>query len=280
MRDIQFLADPTSGELRVGASVAVAIGLVSVVIDRLSRQHPRLRFDVVTGDTREIFRALGDRELDLAVVHLVDPIGESSLKAEGLFHDPHVVVAGPRSRWTRRPRLKLRDLAAERWVLPPVGSPYGFLVTEAFLAAGVNPPRAVVNSTLPIRSALLATGHDLSMVPRIVLNCPGNQRMLRALSVEWPSTARPLATVTLKNRTLNPVAKLFTDNPRGGQADRELQLDRPCANLHFWPNAPIAIVADCGRSIGTRTIDINVLCGSPGTQVREAAHESHSRIRN
>jgi len=34
------------------------------------------------------------------------------------------------------------------------------------------------------------------------------------LPIELPGTARPLALITLKNRTLNPLAELFADSTR------------------------------------------------------------------
>src|SRR6267154_665391 len=44
--EIDSLADPTAGELRVGTTEAMTAGLVPAVIDRLSRQHPRMVFSV------------------------------------------------------------------------------------------------------------------------------------------------------------------------------------------------------------------------------------------
>src|SRR5262245_33467893 len=40
VRQIDFLADPTAGDVRVGASVIIGSSLVATVVDRLSRQHP------------------------------------------------------------------------------------------------------------------------------------------------------------------------------------------------------------------------------------------------
>jgi len=75
-------------------------------------------------------------------------------------------------------------------------------------------PRTVVTSTLPVRSALLATGRFLSMVPRVVLQFQARGQALAALSLELPSTHRPLAMISLKNRTLSPVAGLFSEFAR------------------------------------------------------------------
>ena len=49
VQDIEFLADPTA-ELRIGATEPVAAAIVSPVIDQLSRQYPRMAFQVVGGD--------------------------------------------------------------------------------------------------------------------------------------------------------------------------------------------------------------------------------------
>jgi DNA-binding transcriptional LysR family regulator len=213
IKDIQFLADPTAGKLRIGASIAVAVGFVAAVIDRLSRRYPRLSFDVLAVDTRVAYRALADREVDLVVAHMVRPI-EDTMNAEILLQDPHVVVAGTHNPWTRRRRIKLADLMNEPWALPPPEAPYGSVVFEAFRASGLDVPRTVVTSTLPIRSALLATGRFLSMVPNVVLQFSPRDHALKGLPIALPSTVRPLAMITLKNRTLSPITELFADCAR------------------------------------------------------------------
>jgi DNA-binding transcriptional LysR family regulator len=75
-------------------------------------------------------------------------------------------------------------------------------------------PRTVVTSTLPIRSVLLATGRYLSMIPHAALQFPVPGRKLKTLPIELPSTPRPLAIVTLKNRTLGPLAQTFLSAAR------------------------------------------------------------------
>src|SRR3954468_24832095 len=51
VREIGFLADPTTGEVRIGTAEAMAAGLVPAVIYRLSRQFPRLSFNVTQAQT-------------------------------------------------------------------------------------------------------------------------------------------------------------------------------------------------------------------------------------
>jgi DNA-binding transcriptional LysR family regulator len=75
-------------------------------------------------------------------------------------------------------------------------------------------PRTVITSTLPVRGVLLATGRYLSMIPRVALQFPVPGQKLKALPIDLASTTRPLAIVTLKNRTLSPLAQLFLDAAR------------------------------------------------------------------
>ena len=47
VKNIEFLADPTAGEVRIGCNPSLAASFVSAVIDRLSRRYPRIVFHLV-----------------------------------------------------------------------------------------------------------------------------------------------------------------------------------------------------------------------------------------
>jgi DNA-binding transcriptional LysR family regulator len=49
VRELEFLADPSAGEVRIGTTPPLAASFVSMVIDRLGRRFPRIVFDVTTG---------------------------------------------------------------------------------------------------------------------------------------------------------------------------------------------------------------------------------------
>jgi DNA-binding transcriptional LysR family regulator len=214
IKDIRSLADPAVGDLAIGASIAIAEGLVCSVISRLSRRYARLTFQVHATDTATAYQALLDRKIDLAVVHLIQPPAEDLMDVEPLLQDPHVVVAGMHNPLARRRRISLAQLMGEPWALPLADQPYGSVVREAFRVHGLTVPPVVVSSTLPLRTALLMTGKFLSMVPRVVMQFPPKNRLLKVLPIDLAGSARPLALVTLKNRTLNPAAQVFADGVR------------------------------------------------------------------
>src|ERR1044071_5065851 len=74
VKEIEFLADPTGGEVRIGCPEWIAAGLLPVVIDRILQKHPGIVFhvDQTITATRD-FRELRQRSLDLAVGWLPTP---------------------------------------------------------------------------------------------------------------------------------------------------------------------------------------------------------------
>ena len=62
VRDIEFLADPTAGEVRIASQELFAAGLLPAVIDRISRRHPKIVVRIVPGTATLEFRELRERQ--------------------------------------------------------------------------------------------------------------------------------------------------------------------------------------------------------------------------
>ena len=215
VKNIEFLANPTAGEVRIACSLATGIGFVTAVIERLSRRFPRIVFDVLSGPEADARRALEERTVDLVIGRMFALIAEDHLSAEVLYDDPFVVAAGMRNPWVRRRKIELAELVNDPWVLPPADSPFGFVIKEAFHAAGLAvPPSTVIVSAVPMRNALLASGRFLTIVPSSVLRFSADKPAYKALSIELPIARRPIGVLTLKNRMLNPLAQCFIDCAR------------------------------------------------------------------
>lgn len=215
IRDIEFLADPTVGEVRVVCGDTIAAGLLPGVIDRLSRRHPRIVVRVVQSNAGTVeLRELRERTVDLALVRLSGPAADDDLDAEMLFDDPHRVVVGACSPWARRRRITLAELADESWIFPanPV---IRDLIAEAFAACGLDLPQERVSSnSILLRNHLLATGRFVTVLPHSVVRYNARQWSLKALPIDLPIKARSVAILILKNRSVSPVVQLFIENVR------------------------------------------------------------------
>jgi DNA-binding transcriptional LysR family regulator len=216
MKEIEFLADPTAGEVRIGCGEAFAAGLLPAIIERLGRQYPRIvcRMVVPRGPD-ENFHDLLERRSDLMLMRIAEPFVEEDMHADVLFQEHLYVVGGKRSKWARRRSIELAELVNEHWILAPPNSIPFLLAEEAFRAKGLAVPAArAVSFSIHLSNSLLSTGRYLAVLPGSFLRYGAMRSSVKALPVDFPARPRPVAIVTLKHRTPNPVAQIVIDCAR------------------------------------------------------------------
>jgi DNA-binding transcriptional LysR family regulator len=215
--EIEFITDPTVGEVRLGCPESVAATLLPVVIERLRDQYPKIVLNVAQMNpiTLEI-RELRDRNVDLMIGRLAPSFAEDDLHAEIVFSERLIVVAGAKSHWVRRRKIELTDLVHGRWILYPPYQVPTLLIDQAFLARGLDPPQPnVMTYSFYLREMLLRTGDYLSVVPASMLRVFNARGLtVKSLPVDLGIQARPMAIFTLKNRTLSPAVELFIETVR------------------------------------------------------------------
>jgi DNA-binding transcriptional LysR family regulator len=222
VKDIGFLLNPTAGELRIGSNHAIGAGLLPAVLDRLASQRPRIAFQVKLGDEVVLhYHDLRERNVDLLLGRVVEP-KEDDVNVEVLFEERLHVVAGANNPWSRRRKVALKELMQEPWTMLPPDTHVGALIADAFRASGLAiPHNTVAGYGTELQSALLGTGRFLSFLPGSFLKFSGARLGLKALPIDLPIAPRPVGIVTLKNRTLSPLATLFIECAR--------QLSKPLA---------------------------------------------------
>ena len=218
VRNIEFLSDPATGEVWVGCSSSVAASFVSAVVDRLTRRYPRIVVQLVMiqhSKGADVLRDLHERKLDLVIIRRFGALADERLSFESLFDEAFVVAAGAQSPWARQRRIALAELVSESWVLPRLENPLGAAALEAFRASRIDYPRATaVIEPVLVRISLLATGRFLTICPPSILRFPSRRPEIKVLPVDLPIAPVPVGIVTLKTRTLSPVAQLFIDSAR------------------------------------------------------------------
>ena len=217
VKDIEFLSDPSRGEVRIGTTPPLAASFVFAIIDRLSRRYPHIRFRVVAEGANQPTQRqnLKDRAVDLLIFRKVSTVVDEETSFEFLFDSPYVVAAGASNPLTKRRRIELAELMNEPWALPGPDDAFGSFVTDAFRTAGLDYPHpTVITSALEIRANLLRTGRYLSIIPEFWLQLPGRHPFLKKLPVELPIAGAPIGIVALKDRKPSPVVQRFIDCAR------------------------------------------------------------------
>jgi DNA-binding transcriptional LysR family regulator len=216
IKEIEFLADPTMGEVRIGCNESLTTGFMPQVIDQFSRKYPRVLVHVVNTTTAtQEFRELRERIVDLLLGRLLKPLADEEIDAEVLFQEQYFVVAGARSPWARRRKIALADLVDEPWIFAPPNSVFAPRVAQAFSAQGLELPRAGVTSfSAAIRVQLVAKGRFLTIVSGSLLRHNAERWDLKALPIALDALSVPIAFLKLKRRTASPVVEKFIEHLR------------------------------------------------------------------
>jgi DNA-binding transcriptional LysR family regulator len=216
IRDIEFLADPTTGEVRIGCPENISAGFVPAIIDRLSAKHPNISVHVANAETIALeLKELHERTVDLLLGRLFKPHTDEDFDVQVLGEDEYFVVAGAQSPWARRRKIELAELTDERWVFSPPNNVPSEFYASAFHAEGLLPPRNTVTTfSLHVRIHLVATGRFLTIVPSSVTRFNAERWGLKILPVALKLPRVPVVIFTLKNRTLSPVVELFIEHAK------------------------------------------------------------------
>lgn len=228
--EIEFIANPTQGEVRIGCNDSLSAALLPAVIERLSVQHPAVTLHVSQMSrsiTLEI-QQLRERNVDLIVGRGIFPIPEDDLVAELLYKEPLLAVAGAQSSWSRRRKLELADLVDAQWIFYPPNEPHTLLVEQAFRLRGLAVPRpSVTTSSFHLREALLAKGDYLTVVPACMLRVfNAKQFAVKSLPIDLGIQDRPVAVFTLKNRMLSPLVEIVIKTVRAAVTSMSPQTRR------------------------------------------------------
>lgn len=216
VKDIEFLANPEIGEIRIASTEAIAGGILPPAIERFSLRHPRVKVHVLHTSTHVTGCAvLRERAADV-VLTLGPFAGDlTEEQAEVLFHDRICLAVARQSPWARRRKLDFADLVDAAFISPATDSPGGAALIEAFRAAGLPMPQITVSTySVHLRNVLSMRGHFVAVLPASIIRFNPALYALKELPVELPMPRLPAAIVTLKNRTSSPVVQRFIECTR------------------------------------------------------------------
>jgi DNA-binding transcriptional LysR family regulator len=216
LKQIEFLTDPTSGELAVGCPEIIIAGILPAIAEQFLRQYPGVKLRVIHADTALMqLDQLRDRKVELLIGRMPRPFIEDDLVSEQLFDEPFVAVAGTHSRWARRRHVELAQLAEESWVLPPPDSAPGLLITEIFHANSLKSPApSIATLSVQLTTTLVATGKFVGLLPSSVAQFSAKRVGLKVLPVKMPDLRASVSIITVKRRTPSPLGELFMASAR------------------------------------------------------------------
>ena len=220
VRQIEFLSDPTAGELRIGCPESISAGFLVRIVERLSERYPRMKLSVQQLVTPSLeIPQLEKREVDLVLARLwpspIEPRLRNGVRVEVLFNDGFSIAVDSRHPLARRRKINFADLVQERWVVPALDSPSTIALANVFRANGLEMPKSVLMTySVSLRIGLAISGYYVAALPTSVLRLCSRTPPLKELPVDLRMPPWPVAAVTPKDRALNPAIAPFLECAR------------------------------------------------------------------
>ncbi|MFC7326797.1 LysR family transcriptional regulator [Marinactinospora rubrisoli] len=206
-REVQELAGMRRGRVRLGATPSLCAGLLADALARFHSRFPGIELHVEESGSRDLIRALGRGELDLALIILPLHSSDPAFVTTPILRESLVVVSpADAPRPTRQAAMRITDLRE----LPLVMFRQGYDVREATLhacrAAGFEPRLAVEGGEMDAVLRFVEAGLGVAVVPSMVLkNRPG----LRGTPLAQPRLLRTIALAHRKDVEPSHTAKAF-----------------------------------------------------------------------
>jgi LysR family transcriptional activator of glutamate synthase operon len=198
-----------AGHLTIGAMHTMGPVDVSLALAIFHERHPGVELTVREHSSEEMAEMLRVDELDLAFLSVTERIESRGLGLQQLLSEELVVVVPVDHRLASRKRLKMSELAEERFISFREGARLRELLVSAGREAGFEPLVKLESNESQRVRRLVARGLGVAVLPRSDAERPGAEVAVAAL-VE-PALRRDITLAWRAERRHAPAATEFLD---------------------------------------------------------------------
>ena len=186
--ELRAIAGLQGGTLRVGAFLSACNSFLPAALARFENEHREVEVGFEQLEEPEALRRIRSGDLDIAVVWRIPgfPGPGEELRDDGfdqlhLVDDPYLAVLSPKHRLARRSRVRLADLADERFTAPAAAGhalPYREMLDRLCAEAGFD-PRILQVEDVTVGRAVIAAGLSVGLLSELTMPAPRPDIVLR-----------------------------------------------------------------------------------------------------
>ncbi|GJL80905.1 MAG: LysR family transcriptional regulator [marine bacterium B5-7] len=199
------------GLFSIGLSSGVTPFLVPEVIRALSDLSPKLRLEISTTTTRQIYKLLLDDSLDVGLTVETNPrVLSRELVSERVATDKMALIVPKNHRFTKRKSVKLKELIDEPLIMSELSVGYSEVVLSMFSDLGLHANISAICDNFTTIVAMVCAGAGIAIMPQ---HGAGVEAMSADLSIIPLSPNRTVyVTMVRRIRKMSPDAELYVES--------------------------------------------------------------------
>jgi DNA-binding transcriptional LysR family regulator len=214
--ELADVAGVRTGHLIIGAMQSLGPFDLSILLAAFHARHPGVELTVQEEVSDALLAMLRADAVDLAFVSLAERGDRDGLEAKQLLTEPLLVMLAPGHRLAGRKRLRMADLAGERFIAFREGAGLRRILAAAAHEAGFEAQIAFETNEVERARAMAARGLGVTVVPESDAARQGPE--VAAVPLHRPALSRDVTLVWRSGRRHGPAARAFF--ALAGGADR------------------------------------------------------------
>jgi DNA-binding transcriptional LysR family regulator len=214
--ELADLAGVRAGRVVIGSMQSLGPFDLSLLLASFHARYPEVELTVQEEVSDPLLAMLRADAVDMAFLSLAEQVEREALEVQPLLAEPLVVLVGPDHRFATRRRLRLVDLADERFITFREGAGLRRIIVSAAREEGFEPHIAFETNEVERARAMTSRGLGVAVVPESDGHSHGPPVV--AIPLHRPALTRDVTLAWRRDRRHTPAARAFLAMARS--ADR------------------------------------------------------------
>ena len=198
------------GQVGIGAITSPGLALLPPAVALVKREQPGLRISLEIETSPVLLARLEQGKIDIVVARLSAEHDKAKLRYMPLSEEPVCAVVRPGHPLLAASDLKLADVVAAGWIVPPAGSVLRHRFELMFQEAGLAPPENVIETAALLFITRMLQQSDMMCVIAVdVARYYASHGIVSVLPMEMPCHMDAFGLITRTDRLLSPAAKVM-----------------------------------------------------------------------
>lgn len=214
--ELHAIRDAKTGTITLGIGETFVGEITTAAIARLHSMRPEIRINLIEDYSEKLLERLLEGELDFVAGDIGGLYTGTDLAQELCFTSNDVVVGRTGHPLAGKTNLQLAELQKYTWVVPYSRPSDQKVITDAFIAANLDPPKGIIGSDAFMVGMQLMLNNDFLLMtsPGLVRNTPGQMSALEIIDIDRPTVLRHAYLIYSQQRPLSPIATLLMQEIR------------------------------------------------------------------